>query len=156
MHCECCNCVYELETRDDFEKVIKNMVYNSASIKSSDPCAARLGVILNINPASEDAIDYEFSSLKASYGYPFEFFTQVQWDGKQEYIAYIASGMKMPIDEIEAIYKRYKEQTVKINKNGDEFFSKISNFDTLEEDNQFNMIKEPTKGTSVADFLSNN
>lgn len=145
-----------LETREDFEKIIKNLVYNSASIKSSDPCAARLGVILNINPASEDAIDYEFTSLKASYGYPFEFFTQVQWDGKQEYIAYIASGMKMPIDEIEAIYKRYKEQTVKINKNGDEFFSKISNFDTLEEDNQFNMIKEPTKGTSVADFLSNN
>ena len=145
-----------LETIEDFEKVIKNMIYNSASIKSKEPCAARLGVVLNINPESEDAIDYAFTSLKAAYGNPFEFFTQVQWDGKQEYIAFIASGMKMPIDEIEAVYTRYKEQTEKINKNGDEFFSRVAGFGTLAEDDQFNMIKEPTKGTSVADFLSNN
>ena len=145
-----------LETREDFEKIIKNMIYNSASIKSKEPCAARLGVVLNINPESEDAIDYTFTSLKAAYGNPFEFFTQVQWDGKQENIAFIASGMKMPIDEIEAVYTRYKEQTEKINKNGDEFFSRVAGFDTLAEDDQFNMIKEPTKGTSVADFLSNN
>ena len=64
--------------------------------------------------------------------------------------------MKMPIDEIEAVYTRYKEQTEKINKNGDEFFSRVAGFDTLAEDDQFNMIKEPNKGTSVADFLSNN
>ena len=145
-----------LETGEDFEKIIKNMIYNSASIKSKEPCAARLGVVLNINAESEDAIDYTFASLKAAYGNPFEFFTQVQWDGKQEYIAFIASGMKMPIDEIEAVYTRYKEQTEKINKNGDEFFSRIAGFGTLAEDDQFNMIKEPTKGTSVADFLSNN
>ena len=60
------------------------------------------------------------------------------------------------IDEIEAVYTRYKEQTEKINKNGDEFFSRVAGFGTLAEDDQFNMIKEPTKGTSVADFLSNN
>lgn len=145
-----------LETREDFEKIIKNMIYNSASIKSTDPCAARLGVVLNINPASEDAIDYSFTSLKNAYGNPFEFFTQVQWDGKTEYIAYIASGMKMPIDEIEAVYSRYKEQSEKINKNGDEFFSKVSSFSALEEDNQFNMLREPGKGQSIADFLGNN
>ena len=150
------NFTKSLETREDFEKIIKNMIYNSASIKSKEPCAARLGVVLNINAESEDAIDYTFTSLKAAYGNPFEFFTQVQWDGKQEYIAFIASGMKMPIDEIEAVYTRYKEQTEKINKNGDEFFSRIAGFGTLAEDDQFNMIKEPTKGTSVADFLSNN
>lgn len=145
-----------LETREDFEKIIKNMVYNSSSIKTNDPCATRLGVILNINPASEDAIDYTFTSLKASYGNPFEFFTQVQWDGKQEYIAYIASGMKMPIDEIKSIYDRYKEQTEKINKNGDEFFAQVSELNALEADNQFNMLKDPVKGASISDFLSNN
>lgn len=145
-----------LETRDDFEKIIKNMVYNSTSIKSVDPAPVRLGVVLNIKPASEDAIDYTFTSLKNAYGNPFEFFTQVQWDGKEEYIAYIASGMKMPIDEIESVYKRYKEQSEKINKNGDEFFSKISSLKALEEDNQFNMVKEESKATSIADFLSNN
>lgn len=145
-----------LETRDDFEKIIKNMLYNSASIKSEDPCAPRLGVVLNISPASEDAIDGTFTSLKKAYGNPFEFFTQMQWDGKEEYIAFIASGMKMPIDEITAVYERYKEQTEKINKNGDDFFSRISEFNSVEEDSQFNMIKPNEKGTSIADFLNNN
>lgn len=143
-----------LETRADFEKVIKNMVYNSATIKSKDPSAIRLGVILNINPESEDAIDYSFESLKAAYGNPFEFYLQVQWDGKKEYIAYIASGMKMPIDEITAIYERYKAETQKINKKGDQFFAAMSEMDTLEEDSRFNMIKEVSTGMSVADFLN--
>lgn len=143
-----------LETRDDFEKIIKNMVYNSASIKSKDPSAIRLGVIMNINPASEDAIDGSFTSLKAAYGNPYEFFTQIQWDGKTEYIAYIASGMKMPIDEITAVYKRYKEQSGKINKDADEFFAAMDGMGTLQEDSKFNMIKEVSKGMSIADFLS--
>ena len=145
-----------LETREDFEKIIKNMIYNSASVKSDTPRAARLGVILNINPASEDAIDFSFATLKAAYGNPFEFFSQVQWDGKKEYIAYIASGMKMPIDEIAAVYNRYKEQTAKINKNGDDFYSAMDDMDILEEDSKFNMIKEVNTGESLADFLKNN
>lgn len=145
-----------LETRDDFEKIIKNMVYNSASIKSKEPAAKRLGVVLNIKPASEDAIDYTFKSLKAAYGNPFEFYTQVQWDGESEYIAYIASGMKMPLDEIKEVYDRYIEETKKINKNDDEFFAEMDSMGSLKEDDQFNMIKNFSKGESLADFLSNN
>jgi cell division GTPase FtsZ len=145
-----------LETREDFEKIIKNMVYNSASIKSTDPCAIRLGVVLNINTASEDAIDYSFTSLRKAYGNPFEVYTQVQWDGNEEYIGYIASGLKMPIDEIEAVYNRYLEQSEQINKNGDDFFSKISELDCIEADNQFDMIKESVQGESLAAFLENN
>ena len=145
-----------LETRDDFEKIIKNMIYNSASIKSKDPAAKRLGVVLNIKPASEDAIDYECKSLRASFGNPFEYFTQVQWDGEQEYIAYIVSGMKMPLDEIKDVYNRYIEQTNKINKNDDEFFAEMDGLSSLKEDDQFNMIKNFSKAESLADFLSNN
>lgn len=143
-----------LETRDDFEKIIKNMVYNSASVKTEDPSAIRLGVILNINPASADAIDYQCESLKDAYGRPFEFFTQVQWDGKKEYIAYIASGMKLPINELEAVYNRYKEQSAKINKNGDEFFAAMEELNVLEEDDKFNMIKSASSGMAIADFLN--
>ena len=132
------------------------MIYNSASIKSENPAAARLGVVLNINPASEDAIDYTFTSLKNAYGNPFEFFTQVQWDGKKEYIAYIVSGMKMPIDEIEAVYERYLEESKKLDKSSDEFFSKIKDMNILEEDSKFNMIKNPSTGISCAEFLEDN
>lgn len=145
-----------LETRDDFEKLIKNMYYTSASIKSENPTATRLGAIINIKPESEDAIDFSFETLKNVYGNPFEFFTQFQWDGKKEYIAYIVSGMRMPIDEIEAVYNRYVEKSSEMNKNGDEFFTKIKDMNMLEEDDKFNMIKNPTTGISCDEFLSNN
>ena len=145
-----------LETRDDFEKIIKNMIYNSASIKSENPAAARLGVVLNINPASEDAIDFTFASLKKAYGNPFEFFTQIQWDEQKEYIAYIASGMRMPIDEMMDVYHRYVEQSERINKNGDGFYETMNEMKLLDEDSQFNMIEKVKKGISLDDFLSNN
>jgi hypothetical protein len=145
-----------LETKDDFEKIIKNMIYNSASIRSKETSAERIGIILNISEASEDAIDYDFTSLKAAYGNPYEFFKQVQWDGKKEYIAFIVSGMKMPIDEIKAVYERYKESTAKINKNDDEFFDEISKLNTLEEDEKFNMVKDVNQGMSFAEFLKEN
>ena len=143
-----------LETTDDFEKIIKNMVYNSSSVKIEHPDAIRLGVILNVSESSKDAIEFNFDSLKEYYGRPFEFFTQVQWDEKQEYIAYIASGMKMPIDEIEAVYARYVEQYDRLNKNGDEFFAKVKSMEIAESGKDlFDMVKEPAKKQSIADFL---
>ena len=146
-----------LETNDDYEKIVKHMIYDSASIQSKNPAPSRLGVILNISPASEDAIDYSFTSIKEAYGNPYEFFQQIQWDGNKEYIAYIASGMKMPIDEIEAVYNRYKEQSGRINKSTDEFFSRVEGFDALEEDSKFDMINNHrNNGISFDDFLSNN
>lgn len=145
-----------LETVDDFDKVVKNMIYNSASIKSDNPQAARIGVILNISPSSEDAIDYTFKQLKEYYGNPFEFFHQIQWDGEKEYIAYIASGMKMPVDEIEAVYNRFVKEMETVNSKTDEFFSKMSSLDTSSSASRFDMITNNTKGSSLADFLSNN
>ena len=144
-----------LETIDDFEKIVKNMIYNSASIKSKEFSCTRLGIILNINPASNDAIDYDFKTLRETYGNPFELFKQVQWDGNKEYIAYIASGMKLPIDEVKAVYDRYIEQSNNINKKGDSFYEEMKDMTTLEEDKKFNMVKDVVKGKSMDDFLSN-
>ena len=145
-----------LETRDDFEKVIKSMIYNSSTVKVNDPCATRIGVILNLSPASEDAVDGSCESIKNVYGAPYEFFTQQQWDGKKEYIAYIVSGMKMPLEEIQNIYDRYLEQTSKINKDADSFFQTMQGMTTLNEDSKFNMIRDPRKGMSIAEFLDTN
>lgn len=142
-----------LETRDDFEKIIKHMIYNNSSVKT-EGSAARLGVILNISPESEDAVDFMFESLRKAYGSPYEFFKQEQWDGKKEYIAFIASGLKMPIEEIKAVYDRYKEQSEKVNKASDPFFSEMQSMSTLSEDSKFDMIKDEKSGTSVSDFLS--
>lgn len=140
--------------KEDFNKVIKQMVYNSKSIKTENPGAVRLGVILNIDPASEDAVDYSFTDLKTAYGNPFECFLQEQWDGKQEYIAFIASGMQMPLSEIEAIYDRYQEQTAKVNKASDDFFAEMQSMSMDEEDEKFDMIRPVQKSQmSVDDFM---
>ena len=145
-----------LETSDDYEKIIKNMVYNSSAVKMDNPDAVRLGVILNVSPSSKDAIDYSFKTLREYYGNPFEFFTQVQWDEKQEYIAYIASGMKMPIDELEAVYLRYKEQFDKMDKNSDSFFARMSELEIADSGKDlFDMVKEPAQKVSISDFLKN-
>lgn len=144
-----------LETVSDFEKVIKNMIYNSSAIKVESPAAVRLGIILNISPNSEDAIDGDFSQLREEYGNPFEFFKQIQWDGKKEYIAFIASGMRMPIDEITIIYNKYNELSSQLNKSADSFFSEMKSMGMSDEDkNKYNMIKGAEKTMGTADFLN--
>lgn len=140
--------------QDDFNKIIKKMIYNSHSIKSKNPGAARLGVVLNISPESEDAIDYTFTDIIETYGKPYENFLQEQWDGKKEYIAFIVSGMHMPIDELKAVYDRYKETTERVNKEMDLFNKTMNSLSLNSEDSMFNMIKNEEKGISTADFLS--
>lgn len=142
-----------LVDQDDFNRVIKKMIYNSKSVQVKEPKAIRIGIILNIDPASEDAIDYTFESLKASYGNPFESYMQKQWDGKKEYIAFIVSGMMMPLDAVKETYDKYKEATSQINKNSDNFFKEVSGLELDSEDDKFNMIKPTESGTSIEDFL---
>jgi len=144
-----------LVDQDDFNAVVKKMIYNSKSVKSENPGAVRLGVILNIDPASEDAIDYTFDKIKEAYGNPYECFLQEQWDGKREYIAFIASGMQMPLDELKAVYDRYQEATSKVNKNVDAFYKALNDMSMLDEDSKFDMIKpvENNKGMNISDFL---
>lgn len=144
-----------LETVNDFEKIIKNMIYNSSCVKVNEPKAVRLGVVLNISPNSEDAIDYSFHQLKEYYGNPFEFFTQVQWDGNKEYIGYIASGMRMPIDEISEIYEKYNELSSALDKSNDIFFSEMKNMGMSDEDkDKYNMVKNIGSAMSSVDFLN--
>jgi hypothetical protein len=143
-----------LVDQDDFNKLVKQMIYNSHSIQSNNPGAIRLGIVLNIAPESEDAIDFSFKQIKDAYGNPYECFMQKQWDGEREYIAIIASGMQMPLSEIEAIYDRYQEQTAKVNKASDDFFAEMQSMSMDEEDEKFDMIRPVQKSQmSVDDFM---
>lgn len=142
-----------LVDQEDFNALVKKMIYDSKSLKSLEPGAIRLGVILNIKPETEDAIDYSFASIKEAYGDPYECFMQKQWDGEEEYIAIIASGMQMPLDELEKIYERYNERTAKVNKASDQFYSMMNKIDLNEEDKKFDMIKPVENGLNVEDFM---
>ena len=142
-----------LVDQDDFNKLVKKMIYDSKSPKSKNPGALRIGIILNIDPSTEDAIDYSFQSIKDTYGNPYECFTQKQWDGKREYIAFIVSGMQMPIDEMKAVYDRYKERTNMVNKDADVFYTEVKNMQLDSADKKFDMIKPAQSGLNIEEFL---
>lgn len=143
--------VKPLVDKEDFDSIIKKMLYNSKSLKSTK--AVRMGIVLNIDPASEDAIDFNFERIVNTYGIIYEKYIQKQWDGKEEYIGVIISGLQMPIEEVKATYERYKEETDKVNKNSDEFFAAMKEMQLNEEDSKFDMIKPMGTGMSTADFL---
>lgn len=142
--------------KNDFNSIVKRMIYNSASVKSENARARKMGIIINFDPASEDAIDFSYSEITKHYGIPFEEFKHRQWDGKKEYIALIVSDMDMPIDEVQSIYDKYIEQSQLINKKDDEFYSATQDMSLDPNNDMFNMIKPVEKTTtSIADFLSN-
>ena len=138
---------------EDYNKMIKKMIYESKSIKSENPAASKIGVILNINDQSKEAIGDYFEVLKQAYGFAFECFKHIQYDGGKEYIAFIASGMKLPVDEMKAIYDRYIEQSSMVNKDSDEFFDEMAGMELDDENKKFNMIRPEKSGISVDDFL---
>ena len=140
---------------NQFNQICKRMIYASKSLKSNDPAQLRLGVILNIKPESEDAIDYDFNVIKEAYGMPYETFFHKQYDGKQQYIEFISSGMKLPIDEIKEIHEKYLEQSAKVNKSADEFFNEIQSLEKNKEDDKFDMVRNVKKASmSKADFFN--
>ena len=138
----------------DYDKIIKRMIYDSKALRTENPCATRVGVILNLTDSSRLALGDVFAVLKESFGMPYECFKHIQYDGKKEYIAFIASGMKLPIEELTRTYEKYLEQTKLINKQKDSFFDAIKELNQLDEDKKFDMIQPVKKGMSTEDFLS--
>lgn len=125
---------------DEFNTICKQMISRSKSIKSNNPGQIRLGVIMNLSELSAQVVDHHFEVLKKEYGNPYECFMHLQYnDDEPEYIAFVSSGMKLPIDEVKAIHKRYMEQSSAVDKKKDDFFSQISALKGNAEDNKFNM-----------------
>jgi hypothetical protein len=148
-----------LVDQNDFNNYLKHLVMDTHSLKGNNPGSSRVGVILNISESSEDAIDYTYQGLIESFGKPYEIFLQKQWDGKEEYMGIIISGMNMPIEEIEALHNRYKEETDRVNKSKDTFFDRVKGFSLNEDDGIFDMIKDVRNvalpESSIDDFLDN-
>ena len=140
---------------NQFNQLCKKMIYASKSLKPNDPAQLRLGVILNIKPASEDAVDYDFKVIKDAYGFPYEKFLHKQYDGGEQYIEFISSGMKLPLEEIKAIHQKYLEESAKVNKTADEFFAEVQTLNKNSEDTKFDMVRNTKKASmSKSDFFS--
>lgn len=136
-----------------FNKICSNIVDESKSIDFT-PTASRLGFIFNSKLSSRDVVDYSFKVFKSKYGEPYEAYTHLQENlsYKKEFIACIASGMKLPIEAVEKTYEEYLERTSKISKDKDTFFDRISSFSEPEDDKIFDMKRREPKSDKKSFF----
>lgn len=127
---------------DSFNKICSNLVDESKSVDFT-PTASRIGFIFNGKDSSRDSIDYSYSILKSKYGEPFEVYTHLQENVvyKKEFIACIASGMKLPIEAMQRTYDEYLQKSSRISKGKDSFFDEIAALEGPEEDDVFNMTR---------------
>lgn len=142
-----------LVDKDSYNKFILGMINRSKSIPSSNPASVFIGVIWNLKDVSEDAIDGDHKILIETYGRPVKFFEQKQWDENQEYIAFIVSGMKKPLDEVEAIYSRYLEGSGERDNNKDSFREKLSGCIRLDIDKSYDAKVSAPKVIGTDEFL---
>ena len=146
----------KIKNRDEFDSIVTDMIDTTKSMEVPSPSQKRLAVILNIPKSSENFIDYTYKVLKDRLGSCFEVFTQKQFSedsGEEPYIAFISSGLKMPINEIKETYENYKEESAKVNKADDEFFSFMNEIDSNEEDDVFNMNHKSSINRKSDDLL---
>lgn len=129
----------KIKNVDQFNRALIDMLDENKSLETTKS-TKRLAVFLNVTESTRDHIDYRFSILRERLGTPYEVFTHVQYDESQpEYISFIASGLKMPLDEVKEVYERYTEESDKVDKKQDSFFSFASNLRGNEEDSSFNV-----------------
>ena len=138
----------------DYDKFVKRIIYSNKSIKTDSRSASKLGVILNLKEESREVLTDIFAVLKEVYGTAYELFKHIQYDGGKEYVAYIASGMKLPIEEMRKVYDNYYMMSKTIDKSSDTFFDEMKEMELLDEDKKFDMIQPVKKGISTEEFLS--
>lgn len=134
---------------DQYNTIVSTSIDNTKSMDSPVPSAKRIGVIFNIK-AESDNVDFNCSIFKSRYGTPYELFTHVQSiidSENPDTVTVIASGQKLPIDEVTEIFENYKKTSDSINRDADTFFETMNSFKGNPEDDMFNMF---SKGGNVA------
>ena len=88
--------------------------------------------------------------IREELGEPFEFFTHIQTvPAGQERVCIMASGIKLPVEEVEKIYNEYKERTATVDKQKDSFFDKIGSMGMDEDDSMFNLKDASSKNPTT-------
>ena len=113
----------KLKDQEQFNALLQTMIDDSKSLET-EQSAKRFGIVINTSSKAMPAIDESFDVLVKTYGRPFELFKHHQDVHEDDYINIIVSGMKIPVDEIKGVYKRFKDQFSQVDKSRDSFFSK--------------------------------
>lgn len=144
----------KIKNREQFERVVIDMIDNTKSIDVREVTARRIAVIINIDEASTDYISYE-DIITERYGNPYEMFLHIQHEPDMpEFIAVIVSGVKMPVEEIQKIYTEYKTRMDRVDRKSDSFFAASKNL-VLEDDSDLS-LKSKKNTIGASDFFNMN
>lgn len=136
----------KIKNKADFETMIENMVDTSKTLDLNDPSQKRLAMIINIDEDNTDIISYQDVLIKR-FGMCYEKFEHIQHESDMpEFVAFISAGSRLPIQEVEDIYEKYKQYTGKVVKNKDDFFQKSRSLEFDAQDEEFN-IQHKEKST---------
>ena len=128
----------KIKNINDFNKRITEAFDTSKSL-NIEPTCKRIGTILNISQKEEDFVDYQNTIIKERCGIPYESFSHIQTVHNNNYIQIIASGLKMPIDDITEVYEEFIKNSESVDKSKDMFFQ--AEFNT-ESGNDFNSLSK--------------
>lgn len=137
-----------IKTSDDYSRVVTNFIKGNTSFIDPPKNAgcSRIGAIYTLKAGIEEdeSIDFSADPISNVYGHPYEYFiaTGPSSDNTNKFY-FIASGMKFPIDTIQAVYDEYKARSEKVDKTKDSFFSAVTDMRGDMQDAQFNMLGKP-------------
>ena len=128
----------KIKSMEQFNDYLKEMLDDTKSFDPDGSKIGLLGVIMNLQSSSQEYIDRSYRLIREKLGEPYEVYTHIQYNEQApEFIAFIASGMKMPEDQIKKIYNNYQELTGSVNKKEDDFFNTVQTMQGNEDDDQF-------------------
>lgn len=116
----------KIKDQEQFNALIQTMIDDSKSLET-DQSAKRMGIVVNTSSKAQGSIDESFEVLLRHYGRPFELFKHHQDTHDDDYINVIVSGLKIPVDEIKAIYEKFKKQMDQVDRSADSFFERKFN-----------------------------
>ena len=159
----------KIKNREQFRKIVIDMIDNSKTLDVDEPSQTRLAVVINIKKDSTDYIDYD-DILTERFGQCYDKFEHIQDESDMDqFIAFISAGSKMPMGEVESVYNKYQKMTAMVNKDKDTFFGNMqkktfanddSNFDigtqkknkaVIDKANFFNKLSEDKKAKEIDD-----
>lgn len=113
-----------------FEGAVIAALDESKSLDTSVGCH-RFGVILNCSKDELEFIDTNMTFVRERYGIPYESFLHIQHeDDLPSFVDIVIAGMKLPIEEVQSVYKKYQTMTKQVNVEKDSFFSVLSECNT--------------------------
>ena len=120
----------KIRDTEQFNSSITEALGQSVSL-DTEPSVKRLGVIIDASARIQAVVDESYQAIKKIYGeFPYDIFRHKQESGREDSVSIIVSGMKMPIDEITAVYSKFKKAVDYTDNGQDTFFGKTNAMNT--------------------------